>query len=89
MKRTTLAIDEETLRKLKLRATQRGMSLARLANQLLRRGLLDDSGSGRSWVFSWPVHDCGGPPRVDPADRDALFDLFDGDEPASSPAEDS
>ena len=77
MRRTTLAIEEETLRKLKLRATQRGMSLTRLANQLLRRGLLKDGDAQENWTFSWPVYDCGGHPRVDPADRDALYDLLD------------
>jgi hypothetical protein len=32
----------------------------------------------RSYRFSFPAVDGGGPPRVDVADRDSLYDLMEG-----------
>jgi len=76
MKRTTLALEDEVLRKLKERALKDGTSLARLANRLLASALKESPPEAETAV-DWPVHDCG-PPAVDLADRDALYDLMDG-----------
>lgn len=76
MRRTTLAIEDELLRQLKERAALERVSLTRLTNRLLARAL-KDADDHVHYEVEWEVHD-GGKPRVDLADRDALFELMDG-----------
>jgi plasmid stability protein len=77
MNRTTMALDDEVIRGLKRRAAAGGTSMARVANDLLRRALKEQPGGPRERKPApWPTHDSGAP-RVDINDRDALFDAMD------------
>lgn len=76
MRRTTLALEDELLRQLKDRAAQERVSLTRLTNRLLARALRETDDHSH-YLVEWEVHD-GGEPRVDLADREALFELMDG-----------
>ena len=78
MKRTTLALDEEVLRRLKRRAAAEGRTVQAVANDLLRRGLQATGAPPyrlelRGWAAKLQ-------PGVDLTDRDRLLDLLD--EPA-------
>ena len=77
MGRTTLNIEDALLRKLKSTAAERGMSLAALVSQLLRRALSDQPRS-RSYEFKFGGWKSKLQPGVDICDRDKLFDLMDG-----------
>lgn len=71
MQPTTLAIEEQVPAELRERAAREGLSLSAVTNELLRRGLRETQ---RTEVpaHRWKVTRRGGP-RVDIADRDALF----------------
>ena len=71
MQRTTLAIEEQVLTELRARAARSGLSLAAVANELLRRGLRETQ-RHQAPAHHWKVARRGRP-RVDSADRDALF----------------
>ena len=78
MKRTTLALDERVLAKIKQRARREKRTLQDVANELLRRGKEHE----RLKVDApepLPVFGLG-EARVDIADREALLDLMDGDD---------
>ena len=76
MKRTTLAIEERLLRLLKKRAAEEGSSLQALANDLLRRGLVQPA--RRDYQVRLQGWEAQEQPGVDLLDRDQLFDLMDG-----------
>lgn len=73
MKRTTLALDDDLLRRLKKRAADEGRPVQAVANDLLRAALARPSARKafrlelRGWVAE-PL------PGVDIADRDRLYD---------------
>ena len=78
MNRTTLALDDEVIRGLRMRAAADGTSMTQVANDLLRRALKETTKGLRDRKPpKWPTYDCGGPPRVDINDRDALYDAMD------------
>ncbi len=74
--KTTMNLDGELLREAKKRAAEQGITLTRLFEEALRDKLTEESPS-EPYVFAFPTVD-GGPPMVDVADRDALYDLLDG-----------
>lgn len=75
--KTTLNLDGELLREAKKRAADRGTTLTRVVEDALRDALAEAEPDG-SYTFRFPVIDGGGPPLVDVADRDALYDLMEG-----------
>ena len=76
MKRTTLKIEENLLRRLKQQAASEGTTLQDLANALLRRALAtQDRVSYTLDLTGWQA---SVQPGVDILDRDALFDVMNG-----------
>ena len=75
MKRTTLALDEDLLRRLKERAAKAGTSLQAEANALLRQALARPRSAApfRLRLAGWKA---GARAGVDILDRDKLFDLM-------------
>ena len=72
--RITLDLEEELLRAAKDRAAEQGQTLERFVEDALRDALT----TSEQGTFRFVVVDGGGPPRVDVADRDALYDLMEG-----------
>ncbi len=77
--RTTLAIDDRILQRVRALAARQGRLLQDCVNELLELGLASQ-GRGREVAESLPTYHFG-KPSVDVADRDALYDALDGDEP--------
>jgi len=75
--KTTLELDDELLREAKRRAAEQGRTLKNLVEEALRRSL-DEEPPGEPYTFDFPVVHAG-PLLVDPADRDALYELMEGD----------
>ena len=75
MKRTTLAIEERLLRRLKEKAAHEGRTLQETANDLLRQGLATPvRGTNYHLELSgWKAKEL---PGVDIVDRDKLFDIM-------------
>jgi len=74
--RATLTIPDPVLRDLKRRAAKRGTTMSELATELLRKGLADRPKPAR--LLALPSFNAG-PPLVDVADRDALYDVLDAE----------
>ena len=77
MRRTTLALEESLLRRLKQRAAAEDRTLADLVNELLRQAMSERRALRapfRLELPAWPTKPRGG---VDIADRDQLSDLMD------------
>ncbi len=76
MKRTTLALDDELLRRLKERAAGEGRTLQSLANELLRQSMTRPRRQARFALRlqGWAAEE---QPGTDLLDRDALHDLMD------------
>lgn len=76
--KTTLNLDDELLRRGKRLAAERGTTLTALVEAALRAEL---AGPARRppFVLHLPTERGDRPPPVDPADRDALYDLMEGD----------
>lgn len=77
MKRTTLTIDDDLLRRLKAAAAQQGKTLASLINELLRQALAIRS-RREGYTLKLEGWDAEPQPGVDILDRDKLFDLMNG-----------
>ena len=76
MKRTTIALEEDLLRQLKMRAAEEGRSLQDLVGDLLRHGLAKaPTKPYRLRLHCWKAQER---PGVDILDRDKLYDLMDG-----------
>jgi plasmid stability protein len=77
MTRTTLAIDDDLLKRIKERAVQEGRTLQGVANDLLRQALVQQhpKSKRRLSLRGWKAVE---QPGVDLFDRDKLFDLMDG-----------
>jgi hypothetical protein len=73
--RTTLDIEDALLRKLKEKAAREGLTLQRLANDLLRQALARgrESGTYSLELEGWEAEQ---QPGVDVLDRDKLWDLM-------------
>jgi plasmid stability protein len=76
MPRTTLAIDEDLLKRIKAKAAHEGKTLQGVANDLLRQALAPQKTKSKPLVLrGWKAVER---PGVDLLDRDNLFDLMDG-----------
>jgi hypothetical protein len=75
--KTTLNLDEELLREAKKRAAERGTTLRQVVEDALRDALAEPD-AHEPYAFDFPVVDGGGPPLVDVADRDALYERMEG-----------
>jgi hypothetical protein len=76
--KTTLNLNDELLREAKKKAAEDGTTLTHVVEQGLRAVLNEDESPAEPYVFDFPVVDGGGPPMVDVADREALYDLMEG-----------
>lgn len=74
--KTTLVIDDGVMRQLKEEAARKGTTISALVEAALRRMLETPKATDRE-LPPLPTFD-GGRPRVDVADRDALYDLMEG-----------
>lgn len=77
MARTTLAIDDDLLKRIKEKAAREGRTFQDVANELLRHALHQQSPRRRRKLAlrGWKA---SARPGVDLFDRDKLFDLMDG-----------
>ncbi len=77
MARTTLAIDDDLLKRIKEKATREGRTLQGVANDLLRQALIRQRPKSMSKLIlrGWKAVE---QPGVDLLDRDNLFDVMDG-----------
>jgi len=75
--RTTLAIDDDLLKRMKEKAAREGRTLQGVANDLLRQALVQQRPriKPRLALRGWEAVER---PGVDLFDRDKLFDLMDG-----------
>jgi len=75
--RTTLAVDDDLLKRIKEKAAREGRSLQEVANELLRQALVQQKPKKRLRLAlrGWTATER---PGVDLLDRDKLFDLMDG-----------
>jgi hypothetical protein len=74
--KTTLEIDETVMRELKARAASEGTTMSELVESALRTFLAGQGPAGS--LPPLPTFDSGGW-LVDPADREAMGDLIDGE----------
>ncbi|HXI12715.1 MAG TPA: DUF2191 domain-containing protein [Thermoanaerobaculia bacterium] len=77
MHRTTLAIDDDLLKRIKQKAAREGRTFQDVANELLREAMVPRGPRGRFNLAlrGWKAVE---QPGVDLLDRDKLFDLMDG-----------
>ncbi len=78
--KTTLEIDEGVMRQLKQRAAEEGRTMSELVETALRALLAKDDDKKAKELPPLPVWDGGGS-LVDVDDREALYELFDRDDP--------
>jgi hypothetical protein len=74
--RTTLVIDDAIFRELKRRAAEQRRTLSEVTQEALRRGLADAPAPRRPRRVRLRSFSMG-PPRVDVADRNRLYDVLD------------
>jgi plasmid stability protein len=77
MKRTTLALDDDLLQKLRLRAAREGRSMQAVVNDLIRHSIAVED-RPRTYLLDLKGWTAEARPGVDILDRDTLFDLMDG-----------
>lgn len=75
--RTTLDLDDHLLREAKKLAAERGQTLTSFVEDALRDAV-QGTGDAEPFRLRWKTVRGTGRPRVDPADRDALYDLMEG-----------
>ena len=75
--KTTLVIPDPVFDDLKRQAAKRRTTLSELATELLRKGL--NERPKRVKLAPLPSFSMGWPPKVNFADRDALYDLLDAE----------
>jgi hypothetical protein len=75
--KTTLLIPDPVFDDLKRQAAKRGTTLSALATELLRKGLAERPKPVK--LPPLPSFEMGWPPKVDIADRSALYDLLEGE----------
>jgi hypothetical protein len=76
--KTTLEIDEGVMRELKKKAAHEGRTMSELVETALRRLLQKEAEPPK--LRPLPTFDGGGW-TVDPADREALYEIFDAEDP--------
>lgn len=77
MRRTTLALDEDLLRRLKQRALSEGRTMQAVASDLLRQGLAR-AGARLPYRLELTGWSAELEPGLDLFDRDRLLDVMDG-----------
>jgi hypothetical protein len=75
--KTTMDIDDRLLERARRHAAARGMTLRALVEEALRARLAPRSEAMPRHRFAPPTVRGTRPPAVDPADRNALYDLLD------------
>ena len=75
--KTTLIIPDPVFRDLKRRAAERGTTMSELATELMRKGLTDRP--KRVKLPPLPTFKMGWPPKVNVADREALYDFLEAE----------
>jgi len=75
--KTTLVIPDPVFRDLKRRAVERGTTLSELATELLHKGLAEKSKPVK--LPPLPSFNMGWPPKVNIADRDALYEVLEAE----------
>ena len=73
--KTTLNLDAALMRDAKKRAVEEGTTLTQIVERALRDAMNDEP-DAEPYVFEFPTVS-GGELIVDPADRDALYELLD------------
>ncbi len=73
--KTTVNLDDQLLREAKMQAATEGTTLARFVEEALKSALTARGAPARQ-ELRWVVVD-GGPPRVDIADRNALYEFME------------
>jgi hypothetical protein len=73
--KTTLIIPDQLFRELKRKAAQRRATLSEVVAEVLRRGLDDRAAPAK--LSPLPTHRMGRP-KIDLADRNALYDAMEG-----------
>ena len=77
MKRTTLALEDDLLRRLKADAARQGTTMASVVNNLLRQGLAIPA-RRKNYTLDLVGWEAELQPGVNILDRDHLFDVMDG-----------
>jgi len=77
--KTTLDMDDELLRRAKKQAAEDGVTLRTFVEEALRARMLPAMSSREPFRLALPVIEGHGAPAVDIADRDALYDLMEGE----------
>ncbi len=75
--KTTLEIDDRLLERAKRYASSQGTTLRAVVEEALRARLAPRPEARVRYRFAPPIVRGSGPPRVDVADRNALYDLLD------------
>ena len=75
--KTTLNLDHGLLHAAKRRAADEGTTLTHVVEEALRAALVERQPTS-GFKLRLPTVRGGGPPRVDVADREALYDLMEG-----------
>ena len=76
--KTTLNLDDELIRRGKRLAAERGTTLTALVEAALRAELAGPA-TRPPFVLRFPTKRGDRPPAVDPADREALYDVMEGE----------
>lgn len=76
MRRTTLALESQMFRQIKQEAARQGKSLKDYINELLLLALQKKNAKENLKNYILPTLNMG-LPKVDPADREAIYDLMD------------
>ncbi len=79
MSRTTVDIDDPILREVKALRDRQGTSLGRVISDLLAKALREKGENRKNEPFSWISRPMA--PRVEIADKEALYKLLDQDAP--------
>jgi len=76
--RTTIVLDEELARQLRIRAGKKGIGLSRLIGDLLRSAMNTRmTGNEKPYRLEWPTTRGRLMPGVDLDDRDRLYDIME------------
>ena len=79
MNRTTLSLDPPLLKKLKSISHEEDVTLRRLVEELLLRGLeARRKNTRKAPVWAWKTHPMGA--KIDLTDKEALYAILDKDE---------
>ena len=75
--KTTLDMDDELMRRAKQQAAALGVTLRTFVEEALRARMLPPPPLREQFKLVLPIIEGRGPPAVDIADRDALYDLME------------